>query len=115
MRGANWDRLEQWFVRRVIRDRTYWIKTREEVRCARLSLRLGVAVYLDEETYAAGGGHEGPICLSCKAPIAQGQRSMEVMFMNDPDGHKGLSGEYHIGCAKPFASLAHVMSLGWGH
>jgi hypothetical protein len=70
-------------------------------------------VYLDEESFAAGGGYGGPLCLSCKRPITEG--ATRVTFRTDPDGHKGLSGDYHLACSKPFASLAHVINLDpWG-
>ncbi|MEI9991697.1 MAG: hypothetical protein WDM86_16855 [Rhizomicrobium sp.] len=38
-------------------------------------------------------------------------------FASDPQGHKGLSGSYHVACSKPFASLAHALDatsrFGW--
>lgn len=72
-------------------------------------------MYLDEESFAAGGGYGGPLCLSCKREISQGERATRVTFNTDPHGHQGLTGDYHAGCAKPFASLAHVINLDpWG-
>jgi hypothetical protein len=71
-------------------------------------------MYLDE-AFAFGGGHAGPICRACKQPILDGERSTRVSFRTDPDGAEGLTGEYHIPCSKPFASLAHVLNLNpWG-
>jgi len=61
----------------------------------------------------APGGEEprGPWCASCKAPIAKSQRSVRVHFDSDPHGFRGLTGEYHETCSKPFASLAHVINV----
>lgn len=53
----------------------------------------------------------GPWCASCKAPITEGQRSVRVHFDNDPHGFRGLTGQYHEACSKPFVSLAHVVNL----
>jgi hypothetical protein len=63
----------------------------------------------------AFGGEEprGPWCASCKAPITKGQRSVRIRFDNDPHGFRGLTGEYHEPCSKPFQSLAHVVNLNW--
>lgn len=55
----------------------------------------------------------GPWCASCKEPIAEGQRSVRVHFDTDPHGFRGLSGQYHETCSKPFQSLAHVVNLNW--
>ena len=55
----------------------------------------------------------GPWCASCKAPITEGQRRVRVHFANDPHGFRGLTGEYHDACSKPFQSLAHVVNLSW--
>jgi hypothetical protein len=53
----------------------------------------------------------GPWCACCKEPITGGQRSVRVHFANDPHGFRGLTGEYHEACSKPFVSLAHVVNL----
>jgi hypothetical protein len=72
-------------------------------------------LYLDEESFASGGGYGAPLCLSCKQPIVNGQPSTRVTFRTDPDGHAGLTGDYHLACSRPFASLAHVINLDpWG-
>jgi hypothetical protein len=63
------------------------------------------------EMRAGGGGPNEPWCTSCKAPITETQRSMRVDFINDPQGHKGLSGVYHEACGQPFASLARAMKM----
>jgi hypothetical protein len=71
-------------------------------------------LYLDEESFASGGGYGAPLCRSCKRPIAEGQ-AKRVSFKIDPDGHQGLTGDYHISCARVFASLAHVINMDlWG-
>jgi hypothetical protein len=67
-------------------------------------------LYLDESMKFGGGGND-PSCCGCKQPIRQGERSTRVHFDNDPHGAKGLTGEYHLSCSKPFASLAHVINL----
>lgn len=58
-----------------------------------------------------GGEPRGSWCTSCKSPIRKGQRSVRIHFDNDPHGHRGLTGEYHEACSKPFQSLAHVINL----
>lgn len=55
----------------------------------------------------------GPYCASCKAPIAEGQRKVRIEFSDDPYGFRGLTGEYHEACGKPFQSLARVVNLNW--
>jgi hypothetical protein len=67
-------------------------------------------VYLDEK-FSSGGGFTGRTCRSCKTPIHQGQPATRVTFNTDPDGARGLTGDYHLACSKPFASLAHVINL----
>jgi hypothetical protein len=62
---------------------------------------------------ASGSGGNEPWCVSCHAPITNDQRSVRVRFDSDPHGHRGLTGEYHEDCSKPFASLARVINLNW--
>ena len=59
------------------------------------------------------GGEEprAPWCASCKAPILNGQRRVHIRFENDPHGYKGLTGEYHKECSKPFISLARAINV----
>lgn len=66
--------------------------------------------YFEMPAGGGGGPHE-PWCTSCKAPITESQRSVRVDFVTDPHGHKGLSGDYHEACSKPFASLAHALKM----
>jgi hypothetical protein len=68
-------------------------------------------VFLDEPISDNGGGFYGPSCRACRQPIRKGERSTRVEFSNDPTGDKGLTGEYHIGCHTPFASMAHIINL----
>ena len=71
-------------------------------------------MYLNK-AFAFGGGHAGPTCCACKKPILDGERSTRVSFRTDPHGAEGLTGEYHLSCSKPFASLAHVLNISpWG-
>lgn len=58
-----------------------------------------------------GDEPHGPWCTSCKAPITDGQRSMHIQFANDPHGFRGLTGEYHETCGKPFASMANALDM----
>jgi hypothetical protein len=67
-------------------------------------------VYLDEQLYASGGGDSGPWCCACKGPILKGQDVTRLEFDTDPNGARGLSGDYHRECSKPFVSLAHALS-----
>jgi hypothetical protein len=62
---------------------------------------------------SGGSGPNEPFCTSCRAPIADGQRSIRIDFDNDPHGHRGLSGLYHEQCGRPFASMARVMNMNW--
>ena len=64
-------------------------------------------MYLDE-AFAFGGGHGGPSCRACRNPILEGERTMRVEFLNDPHG---LTGDYHLACGRPFASLARVINM----
>jgi hypothetical protein len=61
--------------------------------------------------YAGGSGPNEPWCMSCKAPIAAGERSVRVTFNHDPHGHRGLTGPYHERCSKPFASMAYAINV----
>ena len=63
---------------------------------------------LDENNF---GGHQGPWCCACKQPILEGQRKERVEFSTDPQGFKGLTGDYHAACSKPFASMARVINM----
>ncbi len=67
-------------------------------------------MYLDE-SFAFGGGHEGPSCRACKQPILEGEHSIRIAFESDPGGAKGLTGEYHASCSKPFDSLARALNM----
>jgi hypothetical protein len=58
----------------------------------------------------SGREPHGPWCASCKAPIVKDQRSVHVHFDSDPQGFRGLTGEYHEACSKPFASLARAIN-----
>jgi hypothetical protein len=58
-----------------------------------------------------GDGPHGPWCASCKAPITKNQRSVHVHFDSDPHGFRGLTGEYHEDCSKPFASMARAINV----
>ena len=68
-------------------------------------------MYLDETNFAGGGGFNNPSCRACKQPILEGERSTRVNFENDTDGAKGLSGEYHLSCGKPFISMARALDM----
>jgi hypothetical protein len=71
-------------------------------------------VFLDEK-FGHGSRPDGPYCRACRQPIHQGERAMRVEFQNDPDGTKGLTGEYHAACGRRFASLARVVNMNlWG-
>ncbi len=62
-------------------------------------------MYLDEPPIS-GGGHFGPTCLACKNLILEGQHAKRIDFASDPDGARGLSGDYHTACSKPGHRLA---------
>jgi hypothetical protein len=49
-----------------------------------------------------GGDPRGPCCKGCKAPITQDQASIQMHFREDPDGSRGLSGQWHSECARPY-------------
>jgi hypothetical protein len=67
-------------------------------------------VYLDE-SFAPGGGYNGPSCRSCKKPILEGERSVRIAFESDTGGVRGMTGEYHVACSKPFNSLARALNM----
>jgi hypothetical protein len=66
-------------------------------------------MYLDEP-YFPGGGFSGPVCRACKQPFGENERTTRVQFASDPEGDKGLTGDYHLNCAKPFASMARAIN-----
>lgn len=59
------------------------------------------------------GGDEPcePWCTSCKTPIGKNQRKVRVHFDSDPHGFRGLTGEYHEVCGKPFVSMARAINM----
>ena len=67
-------------------------------------------MFLDDK-FSYGGGPHGPLCQACKQMILPTDRTKRVEFRNDPDGSKGLTGEYHLACGMRFESLAHVLNL----
>ena len=67
-------------------------------------------MFFDERS-SNGGENSGPSCRACKKPILKSDRTTRVEFRNDPSGTKGLTGEYHLACSRPFASMAHVINL----
>ncbi|HUO87728.1 MAG TPA: hypothetical protein VMU08_01035 [Rhizomicrobium sp.] len=67
-------------------------------------------VFLDEQL-SAGGGFGGRSCRACKQPILKGQASTRLAFDQDPNGVKGLTGDYHVACSKPFDSLARALNM----
>jgi hypothetical protein len=60
---------------------------------------------------AGGGGPHELWCISCKAPVTDGQRSVRIAFDLDPHGHRRLTGLYHERCSRPFQSLAHALKV----
>ena len=78
---------------------------------AYLKMRSNSDVMLFDSSEGGGEGPSGPECPSCRRPINDSDASERITFPHDPHGHRGLSGLYHVGCAKPFASLARIMNL----
>ena len=69
-------------------------------------------MYLDE-TMRSGGESNPPRCRGCKQPIGKGEHTTHVHFDEDPDGAKGLTGDYHAHCGRTFGSIARALkSLG---
>lgn len=69
---------------------------------------------LDGSTFE-GGPQRNPWCRACKQTIHNHQRATRVEFRTDPNGADGLTGDYHLECSKPYASLAYVINLNpWG-
>ena len=63
-------------------------------------------MYLNDGFF--GGGSEGPQCKACRQPILKGQPVTRVEF----DGtSRDMSGDYHRGCSKPFASMAQALNM----
>lgn len=67
-------------------------------------------MYLDEQ-FSSGGGFTGRSCRVCKRPIGPREAATRIAFDSDPNGAKGLTGDYHAACSKPFASFAHVLNM----
>lgn len=65
---------------------------------------------LDGSSYE-DGGYSSHWCRACKQPILKDQPATRVEFQTDPNGTQGLTGDYHLVCSKPFASLAYVINL----
>lgn len=63
-------------------------------------------MYLNDGFF--GGEPEGPLCKACKQPILKGQPATRIAFDGDA---RGMSGDYHQGCSKPFASMAHALGM----
>lgn len=63
-------------------------------------------MYLNDGFF--GGGSDGPICKACKQPLLKGQPVKRVEFVEDP---RGMTGDYHTACSKPFVSLAQAMNM----
>ena len=57
------------------------------------------------------GGWQGPVCRSCGQAILPDERATHIAFDNDRYGFKGLTGDYHLACSKPFSSLARVINM----
>jgi hypothetical protein len=53
----------------------------------------------------------GPMCNACKLPIAKDERATRIHFATDPEGMRGLTGDYHLACSRPFEALARVVNL----
>jgi hypothetical protein len=67
--------------------------------------------YFEMVEGGGGGSPHEPWCTKCKAPITAGQRSVRIVFDDDPHGHRGLTGLYHEHCSRPFQSLAHALKV----
>jgi hypothetical protein len=63
------------------------------------------------ENFANGGGFGRGWCLSCKQPIDDNEPSTRVEFASDPAGREGLTGDYHVPCSRPYASLARALDM----
>lgn len=49
-----------------------------------------------------GGDPRGPWCRKCGQPVRPDQPSTKMYFAEDPDGTRGLTGEWHGECARPY-------------
>lgn len=66
-------------------------------------------MYVQE--FSKGSGFGRGWCLSCRQPIGDNEPATRVEFASDPAGRQGLTGDYHVPCSKPFASLARVFDV----
>ncbi len=66
---------------------------------------------LREQNDYEPGGWPGPYCRACRQPILPEQRHTRIEFSTDRYGFKGLTGDYHATCGKPFASMARVINM----
>ncbi len=54
----------------------------------------------------------GPICRSCRQPIAKGSAMETIRFENDPERKlEEMNGPYHATCARPFKSMAQIINM----
>lgn len=49
-----------------------------------------------------GGDPRGPWCPGCKRPIKAGEPTTRMVFEEDPDGLRGMTGQWHGECARPY-------------
>jgi hypothetical protein len=68
-----------------------------------------INVFVDEP-FPFRRGRNPRCCCACRQPIAEGQRSARVEFNNDPSGANGFTGDYHLACSRPFASMARIIN-----
>ncbi len=53
----------------------------------------------------------GRMCNACGQPIGGDEPATRIDFASDPRGDKGLTGDYHRACGRPFQALARVVNL----
>lgn len=48
-----------------------------------------------------GGDPRGPWCPKCRRPVTEGQPATRMVFPDDPDGRRGMTGLWHGECSRP--------------
>jgi hypothetical protein len=76
-----------------------------------LNIHLGGEEIMPLDSQSGGGsGDSGPFCTRCNLPIGE-EPSQRLYFQQDPHGHQGLTGPYHVRCAKPFAAFERILNM----
>ena len=68
-------------------------------------------MYLRDFSSGDYDGESRRWCWACRQPIYENEPSTSVETASVPTGLGGLTGEYHVRCSRPFASLACALDM----